>query len=280
EYLEKSKNNKVWNKESHQSYLYDGLSFEVIAELHDGDFKGKHYKKDKLHPVSEYIYANGNILSRIDFKDYDLQKIRKKEYYHQDILGSTIMLTDKHGHVKERYSYDAFGSHYDGRFDRINEYGYNGKRFDATVGLYDYGFRDYKPMLGRFTTIDPIRDSNNWYVYCSNDPVNWIDPFGLCTSDKDNAKPKLDSEAWEKFAAAVIILAGAEATGLGLAVTVYGGQSIATGHVAAVLGGIFTVGIGITITAVGVGVILMGLDLVEGGGFDKTKAVIDSLIKN
>ncbi|MCK4799118.1 MAG: RHS repeat-associated core domain-containing protein, partial [Spirochaetes bacterium] len=189
EYLEKSKNNKVWNKESNQSYLYDGLSFEVIAELHDGDFKhpkGKawgHWKNKgkNYQTLSEYIYGNGNIVVRTDFdtKHGEKHAWKNKEYYSQDILGSTIMLTDEHGHFKAKYTYDAFGNNYEGRFNRINEIGYNGKRFDAVVGLYDYGFRDYKPLLGRFTTIDPIRDGNNWYVYCSNDSVNFVDPFGL-----------------------------------------------------------------------------------------------------
>ena len=27
--------------------------------------------------------------------------------------------------------------------------------------------------------MDPIRDGMNWYVYTGNDPVNFIDPFGL-----------------------------------------------------------------------------------------------------
>ncbi len=34
-------------------------------------------------------------------------------------------------------------------------------------------------MPGRFTTRDPIRDSHNWYVYVGNDPINFIDFFGL-----------------------------------------------------------------------------------------------------
>jgi uncharacterized protein RhaS with RHS repeats len=32
---------------------------------------------------------------------------------------------------------------------------------------------------GRFTQEDPIRDGLNWYTYCGNNPVNYIDPWGL-----------------------------------------------------------------------------------------------------
>ncbi|NLK46411.1 MAG: hypothetical protein GX297_07140, partial [Treponema sp.] len=43
--------------------------------------------------------------------------------------------------------------------------------------------RDYAPDQARFTTIDPIRDGANWFAYVVNDPVNYIDPFGLTPTD-------------------------------------------------------------------------------------------------
>jgi len=65
--------------------------------------------------------------------------------------------------------------------------GYLGKPYDTATGLYNYGYRDYKPQAARFTTVDPIRDGNNWFAYVNNDPVNWIDLWGLSPDDKDNA---------------------------------------------------------------------------------------------
>jgi RHS repeat-associated protein len=41
------------------------------------------------------------------------------------------------------------------------------------------GRREYKAELARFTTEDPIRDGSNWFAYVNNDPVNWIDLWGL-----------------------------------------------------------------------------------------------------
>jgi RHS repeat-associated protein len=52
---------------------------------------------------------------------------------------------------------------------------YTGKPCKVVTGLY--GYRDYAPALARFTSEDPVRD--NWFVYVNNDPVNWIDPWGL-----------------------------------------------------------------------------------------------------
>jgi hypothetical protein len=44
--------------------------------------------------------------------------------------------------------------------------------------MYNYGYRDYRAELGRFTTEDPVRDGVNWFAYTNSDPVNWIDPDG------------------------------------------------------------------------------------------------------
>ena len=37
----------------------------------------------------------------------------------------------------------------------------------------------YDPEIGRFINEDPINDGLNWYVYCGNNPIIFIDPFGL-----------------------------------------------------------------------------------------------------
>jgi RHS repeat-associated protein len=62
--------------------------------------------------------------------------------------------------------------------------GYTGKPYDSRTGLYNYGYRDYEPGTARFTTVDPVRDGSNWFAYVNNDPVNWVDPWGLEASDK------------------------------------------------------------------------------------------------
>jgi hypothetical protein len=38
-------------------------------------------------------------------------------------------------------------------------------------------------VAARFTTVDPVRDGNNWFAYVNNDPVNWVDLWGLKTNE-------------------------------------------------------------------------------------------------
>lgn len=55
-------------------------------------------------------------------------------------------------------------------------YKYNGKELDKMHGLnmYDYSARYLEPAIGRFTTVDPLAESDyNWspYVYVDNNPL-------------------------------------------------------------------------------------------------------------
>ena len=58
----------------------------------------------------------------------------------------------------------------------------------------DYGFRDYSPVHARFITEDPIRDGENWFAYVGNNPVNWVDPWGLSASENQKNTNKFGSE--------------------------------------------------------------------------------------
>ena len=58
---------------------------------------------------------------------------------------------------------------------------FTGRRFDNESGLYYYRARYYRPDLGRFLQPDPIGydDGMNIYAYCNNNPLIFVDPYGL-----------------------------------------------------------------------------------------------------
>ena len=57
-----------------------------------------------------------------------------------------------------------------------------GGLYDVEAGLINFGHRDYDPVVGRWTSRDPLLfngGDTNFYAYVSNDPVNFVDPQGL-----------------------------------------------------------------------------------------------------
>ena len=128
-------------------------------------------------------------------------------YYHFDGLGSVAALSDVNNMVVESYSYDVFGAPtvYDANYSEIsksaigNPYMFTARRADDETALYYYRARYYAFDIGRFLQADPIgyADSLNFYTYCGNNPLNWLDPFGFCKEKK--VRRKTLSDHWGDF---------------------------------------------------------------------------------
>lgn len=94
----------------------------------------------------------------------------------------------KNGEVIQRMNYYPFGAEFCDNSTKsyVQNHKYNGKEFDNMHGLntYDYGARQYDPVLARWDRMDPLCEkfyNVSPYNYCVNNPVNIIDPNGCDT---------------------------------------------------------------------------------------------------
>jgi RHS repeat-associated protein len=104
------------------------------------------------------------------------------EYYHHDVLGSSVAGTLAGQSGAFTYTYSEFGAPSAGD---VLTYRFAGYRYDTETGLYYVRARHFSPVLGRFLQTDPvgIAGGANLYAYVNNDPLNLVDPFGLCLED-------------------------------------------------------------------------------------------------
>jgi RHS repeat-associated protein len=89
------------------------------------------------------------------------------------------MITNEQAVVVLEYEYRAFGTELDKNGTDENRFSYIGREFDEEINLYYVNARYYDATLGRFINVDPIQDGYNWYVYCNNNPLKFVDPTGL-----------------------------------------------------------------------------------------------------
>jgi RHS repeat-associated protein len=98
-----------------------------------------------------------------------------------DVQNSLIAESDSSGSIVREAEYEPFGRTTISGGPSQNNFLYTGREWDSSAGLYYYRARYYDPMVGRFTSEDPIGfgGGNNFYAYALNSPVNLTDPSGL-----------------------------------------------------------------------------------------------------
>ena len=127
------------------------------------------------------IGTDGNVLATERFQ----QNATQYYLYNKDIQGSTSILVKEDGSADATYQYTDFGETMIQGYDQAkNEICYAGGIYDQSTGLYYLNARYYNPEDGRFLTEDTYHgendkpDTQHLYVYCANNPVNYVDPSG------------------------------------------------------------------------------------------------------
>jgi RHS repeat-associated protein len=208
----------VADKGTYWQYEYDLMNRMIKVRKNNEEiveytysWKGYRVKKEKLNATADelkttyYIFSpNGKLLYQEEEKygdetanfyrqyDYLFNKLFAKDvgrvgtttadarfYYHTDHLGSVTAITDEAGDTAWGNEFTPFGSAADSGNMPDGGFKFATYAYDEDINLNYACMRWSDPETGRFTSLDPSRDGVNWYVYCGNNPIAYVDPAGL-----------------------------------------------------------------------------------------------------
>ena len=191
-----------------ESYIYDRTNRLIRAENSDKtvasfmyDGNGRRVRKENMHGVSEYvpdytdeynrvlfvsrkngneslIYGNGLIKS---------QNCGESFCHFENEMTSVMRITDNAGKTKRILQYSPFGDVYEfGKTKDIERtpLSFTGYECEENLNLLYAQARYYLPKIGRFAEEDInkgngyLPESLNYYMYCYNNPLFYIDLNG------------------------------------------------------------------------------------------------------
>ncbi len=190
-------------------FTYDGSGRRLTKRI---EAKGKREK------IFRFFYLGDTEIGSVDEKGIIIElkipsnpnhpeapsiaiELRKEIYVPiYDLQGNIACLIDhQRRKVVETYRYSVYGEEdiTDVRGSTIsdssvgNPWRYQGKRVDKEIGLIYFGYRYYDPKIGRWLTPDPLGtiDGPNLYAYAHNNPMTYIDYFGLASVTNENLQP-------------------------------------------------------------------------------------------
>jgi len=162
-------------------YWYDAFGRRLVSQ--EGSTKTVTIYSGDV-PLYETVAGTSTV--RLTIYGPDGKILAKKDsgtiyWYHQDLRGDTVMITDSTAKVRWNAVYTPYGEYTQNVTSQtyVPRERFVGEQYDSSTGLYNFGFRHYKQGQGRFLTEDPIRSGANQYTYCDDDPENLGDPNGL-----------------------------------------------------------------------------------------------------
>ena len=172
--------NAVFNNGSFSKVLFDGGYVELVAV----DMPGSGYHMPIVKPWKPPFGGRWPDDLGGGKKGPPIYSLRFR-YFNRDHLGNVREVVSETGEVKQVNAYYPFGTpiHALGTNESQQRYKYNGKEFDELHGLntYDYGARQYAPLLPLWDRVDPLAEKYygvSPYAYCLGDPVKNVDVDG------------------------------------------------------------------------------------------------------
>jgi RHS repeat-associated protein len=189
------------------TFIYDGLGRREKKTINSNVTE---FLYDGLNPVQETDGSTilANILPGLGIDEFLTRTdtvAGVTSAFLTDGLRSTVALTASAGTVEAEYTYDPFGKTTATGVSSSNSFQYTGRENDGS-GLYYYRMRYYSPELQRFVSEDPYLhpiygkcpavgltpaivnlvsialdnpQNLSTYGYVGNNPLRYIDPFGL-----------------------------------------------------------------------------------------------------
>jgi RHS repeat-associated protein len=123
----------------------------------------------------DYLWLNGRLIARMHGG--------QMEDIHLDQVGRPEAMTNADQTLAWRVGNTPF-SRWIGTDNAVPlNIGFPGQYYDAELSLWNNGYRDYFPWVGRYLESDPIglEGGINTYAYVGNDPLDNSDPLGLAS---------------------------------------------------------------------------------------------------
>ncbi len=174
-------------------YIYDATGVKLEKKVYDED--GAENKDLGKKYVDGYVYDGNEQLDKVTHDEGYIDGNGKWHYFLRDHLGNVrvdFVVDGTETIDAQDYHYYPFGMDFDLITNNsTNQAKYNEKELQEEHGLnwYDYGARFYDPQIGRWHVQDPMEQFYSPYLYAGNNPVRFIDPDGMYSTEewkKDN----------------------------------------------------------------------------------------------
>jgi len=161
-------------------FTYDGsvLLGEITFDI-SGQVKDERYY---IFVPRSYYPLEMVILENNEWKPYA---------YHNDHLMTPLRLTDENQDIAWSGEYKAFGEVNISIEDVTNNLRFQGQYSDDENKFYYNHSRFYLAFCGRYNAFDQIFNNYNNYIYVINNPLLYVDPFGLITCTKSRINKEL-----------------------------------------------------------------------------------------
>ena len=206
--------NFTWNETNHLASVYENNELIATYTYNESGIRTSKTVNGVTHNYSlngtlvtfesygdifiVYIYDEsgspiGMAIRNASTADLTEEQEEQFSYYlfAKNLQGDIIDIYDEAGNLAAEYTYNAWGehtvvNHTSANIGNINPFRYRGYFYDSETGFYYLNTRYYSPQIKRFISADKVGylgangdlNSYNLYVYCSNNPVMYIDPNG------------------------------------------------------------------------------------------------------